>query len=85
MKSLLLAFLFVAGIIGILRSDMTPFRLKTAQELDEMQMSAAQAALAGKPPQHNGGWMWDSNYRTPLEKTTVIGVPERSKSREYGH
>jgi hypothetical protein len=84
MKSMAVAFMFVISVIGLLRSDLTPWRLMTVKELDEMKASQVPVVAVGTP-KPTGTWMWDSTYRTSLEKTTVIGRPEGAKSREIGH
>jgi hypothetical protein len=78
-----LALLFVVGVLAValLRSDLTPWRLVSQKELDELRAAHAQISTQ-RAQQQSSAWMLDPNYRTSLEKTTVVGVPERSKRRE---
>ena len=87
MKALAAMLFFPMGMVGLLRSDMTPWRLVSAQELDELRAratSVSQEVAQTSAQQSQGAWMHEPTYRSALEKTTVIGVPERSKSREAG-
>ena len=86
MKSILSAFLAIAFFILALRAGITPWRLVTQAELDEMQEDRA-AASASKYAEQSAStkfstsWRTDPKYRTPLEKTTGAGAPE-VKSRD---
>ena len=73
--------LVLAALFALLRSDITPFRLMSVDELTEMKRSAVEQAYAVNPPggTHDGAWMWDPKYRTSLEKTTEIGRPDLYK------
>ena len=56
------------------------YRFLTKAELAELEHppDPAPAAL----PVHDGAWMRDPNYRTALEKNTILGRPEASTNRE---
>jgi hypothetical protein len=88
MKELGLLLVFPAAVIGLLRTEVTPYRIVSVTELDEMKAAAQQAAraplaVAAPTPVRDGQWMYDPKYRSALEKTTVVGVPEASKRREH--
>ncbi len=76
----LLTILLTAGIfVAILRSELTPWRLVHAVDLDNRSRIAVPAPPAAD---HGGDWMHNPNYRSALEKTTIVGVPEHARPRE---
>lgn len=88
MKTLILILLIPGLLIAIVRSELTPWRLFSPSEVaalrdrialleQQAQRTSATSAGSSQP-----GWIRDPSYRTSLEKTTVVGVPESSKRRE---
>lgn len=84
----ILTILFTAGLVVlILRSNVTPWRLVTAADLDRKsppaQIIERRVMVPTAPAvNHSGDWMHDPNYRTGLEKTTVAGRPEDASKRD---
>ncbi|MEI9896129.1 MAG: hypothetical protein WDN28_20255 [Chthoniobacter sp.] len=80
MKSLFLAVLFVLGVIGLLRSDLSPWHLVTTAELEAIKADAAHTAevaaeaAAAAQAKPTGSWMRDASYRTSLEKGTPLSL-----------
>lgn len=84
MQSLAAALLTALAIISVLRSEITPWRIVAKADLDANAAKLAEAVAVASTSKKAPPWMFDPAYRTSLEKTTVIGVPESSHSRENG-
>ena len=90
MKILGTVIVTILVVIAFLHSDFCPWRIVDRSALDELnqQVTSLNAQLAARPSvqaaaqAHSGSWMWDPSYRTALEKTTIVGVPEDAKSRD---
>ena len=97
MKSILAVIVTVVAAMIFLHTDISPWRIVSQTDLDDLnkqiaglkqQQEQQQQQIVTSfqaPTPHPGAWMWDPNYRTALEKTTVVGAPEIAKSREHGH
>jgi hypothetical protein len=77
MKSIAFVLLLVVGGLALLRTDFTPWRLMTTDELEEMKATAAKAAAeeataaataAAAKAKPTGDWMRDPKYHTSLDK-----------------
>jgi hypothetical protein len=84
MKELVLLFILPLAMIGLLRSEATPYRIYSTSEIDEMKATAnaqgvaqglAQGIAQARATQqvHDGSWMHD--YRSALEKPNTVGLP----------
>lgn len=74
------------GVI-VLRSGLTPWCIVNKAELEAKASVPVQRRMVlPTAPQedHSGDWMRDPNYRSGLEKTTIIGRPEGAASRDHG-
>lgn len=90
MKTIFALVVTVLAAIAFLRSDMSPWQLVSRADLDDLnrqieELKHQSVVVSAAATPHTSAWMWDPNYRTALEKTTVAGAPETSKSREHGH
>jgi len=90
MKLLGVFALVLIALYFFLRSDnFTSYRIMSTDELTEIKRNAAEEVYAQVQAQnpaaksHDGSWMFDPQYRTSLEKTTVIGHPEAAKRRDH--
>ncbi len=87
MKTIITIIITAVLLVMILRSNVTPWRLVGAADL-ERQSQPPQTierrviVPAAATVDHSGDWMHDPNYRTGLEKTTVSGRPEDAISRD---
>lgn len=91
MKSLLVALATIGLGLGLLHSGVTGWRLVKEADIDALRAQASavqqqqpQQAFPGARSPGTGAWMWDPNYRTALEKTTIIGRPEGARNRDNG-
>lgn len=91
MKVLAISLLTLLLAIGLLRTDLTPWRLLSKQEIEAIkhQHLASEAAMRRRLPQptpwptiSDGSWMRDPNYRSALERTTVAGRVEPAAPRD---
>ena len=96
MKTLIAIILIPLLLLAVLRAELTPWRLVSPSEYASIQsrlksleqqvlqaQQAQQVAQTQRPKLTDGSWMRDEKYRTSLEKSTVIGVPEASKRRDH--
>jgi len=79
MKTILTFLMAICLVVAYLRTDFSPWRIVSRDDLNALQqqataVSTAAAARAVAGPR-TGSWMWDPNYRTALEKPTVVGRP----------
>ena len=88
MKTLMVAILTIVLGVAYLHTDLSPWRIVDKGALDSLnqqvadltqQLAAAQVHTAQVA--HTGSWMWDPSYRTALEKTTIMGVPQAATPR----
>ena len=79
MQFFIAALFGAAATLGLLYSEMTPWRVIKQEELDRFQAELIAARL---PVKRSGEWMFDPNYRTALERTKVGGVTESSAQYE---
>ena len=99
MKTLITILFTAVAVVGLLYSEITPWRLVSKADVNaEQKLTPAQPAMTPVvvekrilvPVQvtpnanHSGDWMRDPNYRTSLEKTTITGAPERARIRDVG-
>lgn len=88
MKSILLILCTIGVGVLILRSEITPWRLVRATDLQRSsaptpEMVVRRIVVPATPAQdHSGDWMHDPDYRSALERTTVVGRPETAASRD---
>ncbi len=86
MKTLLTVVFTAVGLVVLLHSDLTPWRIVGKE--DALPAGAPHAverryAVPVAPTQsHSGDWMRDPNYRSALERTTVVGRPEAAAPRD---
>lgn len=88
MKFILTVLLTVGVGIGVLHSDLTPWRIVNKEQLQARAPALVErrVVVPAAPPaaDHSGDWMRDPNYRSALEKTTVVGRPEGAAARDLG-
>lgn len=92
MKTIIVALVTAALVLVVLNTGLTPWRIvkgTTASTAASPTNSPAPIIIrhAAAPPDHSatdhaGDWMRDPNYRTSLEKNTVVGRPEPAASRD---
>ena len=88
MKTILSCLVIIGVAFFLLRSDLTPWRILSRSEIEDMMNArlSAQRSRFPQPAPHptisNGEWMRDPNYRTSLERTTVVGRPEGAAPRD---
>lgn len=83
MKTLLVAVVSAALVIGVLRSGLTPWRIVRQTETGPVLSGRHTGIPASPATDHSGDWMRDPNYRTSLEKTTLVGRAEPAADRDY--
>lgn len=86
MKFILTVLLTVGVGLGVLRTDLTPWRIVNKEQLQARVPAHVEGRMvvpaAASAADHSGDWMRDPNYRSALEKTTVVGRPEGAASRD---
>lgn len=88
MKTLLTVVFTAVGLVLLLHSDLTPWRIVGKE--DALPASAPRSverryAVPIAPAQsHSGDWMRDPKYRSALERNTVVGRPEYAAPRDTG-
>lgn len=88
MKIILLILCTIGIGILILRSELTPWRLVRATDLQRSNATTPATVVrrvfvpVNSGRDHSGDWMHDPNYRSALERTTVVGRPETAAARD---
>lgn len=86
MKTILTVLVTAILVVLVLRSELTPWRIVSKADLDQRRQSSVverRVAVPVRPAaNHSGDWMHDPNYRSALEKTTIVGRPENATLRD---
>jgi hypothetical protein len=82
MKILFGAIRAVVLFVLLLRSEVTPWRIVRAEDLERPNQPTRVLIPVTRAAEPSGDWMRNPNYRTALEKTTVVGRPEQAAERD---
>ena len=81
----LITILFSAGaVVALLYSEITPWRIVNKADLKPVVIERRIVVPATSRTDHSGEWMHDPDYRSALERTTVVGAPEPAAHRDIG-
>jgi len=89
MRILFTVLLTIGVGIGVLRSDLTPWCIVNKADLVAkapvpVPVQRRIVLPAAPKEDHSGDWMRDPDYRSALEKTTIVGRPEGAAVRDQG-
>jgi hypothetical protein len=73
-----LIFLLMIVIVGAGWNEPLKYRFMSADKILalEQERAAAFVPQQQQPKEKSGAWMWDRDYRTALERNTIVGMPQ---------
>jgi hypothetical protein len=71
-----LLFLFMVVIVGAGWNEPLKYRFMSADKILALEQERATAFAPAQPREKSGAWMWDRDYRTALERNTIVGMPQ---------